>query len=709
MFVTRQAIRIIAIPLGILLGACDPGTPDVMDMEPPTASVSFPHLDGTWVVGRDVVVSGVASDNLMVASVTVNGVEATSSDGFATWQARLELALGQANQITVTVADGRGNVVDPADTITVHSHVFDSGPACGSFSYDLANDRMFSSFPLAEMSLTDGTTIPVSDPAGGWFYGALPLYDDFEERLYAIDENGVLIEVALTDHETVTTISPEGRDGISIGWVRKAVLDRANGIVYAFSDALTAVVAIRLADGTRSIVASNAVGTGPDLDSYTTLAFGGSRLFAATGSFSFQPVVVEIDLASGNRAVISDNEEVGSGSSFLSIQGLVTDSAGSVLYAADFTGDLLRVDPATGARTIVSPSTLGLANGGVFEQHLGMLFVEGNGSVLVSECLHGQLVSIDPSDGARSILTPPFRGDGPPLIGVRAMALRQSGDTLITLNGKGGTPDTGSVSNVTSVDTTTGHRAILSNAAVGSGEVMADVFDVIDDSAHGRYLVTDRQAKAVIAIDPDTGDRAILSDNLSHGSGAQFEVPLGIAIDTARNRAIVVDVALDALIGVDLETGDRTIITQVGGAGSGEDFDVPVDIEIDVANDRAFVTDQFLGVVFSVDLISGARAILSGDTVGDGDPLQDPTRIAFDPNSNRIAVTNLSLVGVQNLLAFIDPDTGDRDFRPMTGMGWQPEAMVFDPESGLLYLSGPFPNSVLAFDYASSMAVIISQ
>jgi sugar lactone lactonase YvrE len=706
MFVTRQAIRIIAIPLGVLLGACDPGTPDEIDMAPPTASISFPHLDETWVEGRDVVVSGVASDDVQVASVTVNGVEATSSDGFATWQARLELAIGQASEIAVTVIDRAGNVVEPADTITVNTHVFYFGRACGSFSYDLANNRMFSSFPLAETSLTDGTTIVVSGPAGSWVNGALPLYDDLAERLYAIDEDGALVEVDLTDHKTVTTISPEGSDGISIGWVSEAALDRANGIVYAFSDTLAAVVSISLTDGARSIVASSAVGAGPGLESPTYLAFGGSRLFAATGSF--EPAVLEIDLASGNRTVISDNE-VGSDSDFLLIQGLVTDSASSVIYVADFSGDLFQVDPATGARTIVSPATQGLPNGAVFEQHLGMQFVDGNGSVLVSDCQHGQLLSIDPSDGARSILTPPFRGDGPPLIDVMAMALRQAGDTLITLNRKGGTRGSSGVSNVISVDTTTGGRAILSNEAVGSGEVMADVFDVVDDSAHGRYLVTDSEAIAVITIDPDTGDRAILSDNISHGAGVQFLSPLGIAIDMARNRAVVVDVGLRALIGVDLETGDRTIISQVGGAGGGDDFNAPVDIELDVANDRAFVTDQSLNAVFSVDLSSGARAILSGDAVGSGDPLQGPTRIAFDTHNDRIAVTNLSLVGLQNLLAYIDPDTGDRDFRPMTGMSSQPEAIAFDPRSGLLYLSSQTPDIVLAYDYESSAAVIFSQ
>lgn len=675
----------------------------VKDMELPAASIAFPHLDETWVLRPEVVVRGVASDNVQVASVAVNGVEATSSDGFATWQARLELVPGQANKIDVTVTDLQGNVVDPADSITVNAHAHPDAGGCGVFSYDMANNRMFSGHPLAETSLTDGSFVPLLSTAGYDYYSAYPLYDDVEGRLYIIND-GVLAEVDLTNRETVTTISPEGRDGISMGGVSRAVLDKTSGTVYAYSDMLAAVVSISIASGNRSIVTSNTIGDGPALGFLTFLALGGSRLFAATGDF--EPVVLEIDLTSGNRTVISGNG-VGSGDDFLYIQGLVADSASSVIYVADLSGDLFAVGPSNGARTIASPAAEGLRNGAVFEQHLGMQFVEGNDMVFVSDCQHRQLLAIDPNEGARSILTSPFRGDGPPLIDGMAMALRQGGGTLLTLNRRGGIREsTGSVNNLISVDTTTGNRAIVSNAAVGSGDAVMYAFDLIEDSAHGRYLITDSEANAIIAIDPGTGDRAIISDNVSHGAGVQFRTPHGIAIDAAGNRAVVVDPGLDALIGVDLETGDRTIITQVGGAGSGDDFDVPVDIELDMANDRAFVTDQSLNAVFSVDLTSGARTILSGDTAGSGEPLPGPTRIAFDPNNQRIVVTNL-----QGSIAHIDPTTGNRDFRTSTGPGFscQPEAIAVEPGSGLLYVTCQSPDSVHVYDYEANASVIVSQ
>jgi hypothetical protein len=71
-------------------------------------------------------------------------------------------------------------------------------------------------------------------------------------------------------------------------------------------------------------------------------------------------------------------------------------------------------------------------------------------------------------------------------------------------------------------------------------------------------------------------------------------------------------------------------------------------------------------------------------------------------------VTNLFLVGPQNLLAYIDADTGDREFREIIGLlgGDSPRALVFDPGTGLLYFTS---SGVHAYDYESSAAVIISQ
>lgn len=681
----------------------------VEDVAPPSASIVFPHLDGVWVELSEVVVRGIASDNDQVASVTVNGVEATSEDGFATWQAIVPLPGGQASELVVTVADPHGNVVEAADSITVNAYGVASGRACGAFHYDPETDRMFGSVPLSVTHVSAGTVVRLPNFSDTDYVDSL-LYDDVGGRLYAF-HRGALAEVDPSDGSPVATLSPEGTNGISLGDVSGATLDRINGIAYAYSDELDAVVSIRLADGTRSIVSGDTVGSGPVLRGVTYLAFGGSRLFAATdrlGDFTAS-VVFEIDLANGDRTVIS-GDGAGSGRNFQHTEGLVASSDGSILYVADESGDLLAVDPGNGARTIVSPAIDGLRNNALFESSLAMQLLESSDTLLISDCKHRQLVSIDLGDGSRSILTPPFRGSGPPLVHPFAIALRQDRDGLITLNGSGGNGAVAAeASNLISVDTTTGTRAIVSNAALGSGDAVIEGFDLVDDVAHDRYLVTDGPGKAVVSIHPATGERAILSDNVSHGAGEGFQSPAGIAIDPARNRAVVVDTGLRALVGVDLETGNRTVFSQTGGAGSGEDFAEPVDVELDLANDRAFVTDLSLHAVFRVDLRTGARAIVSGNSVGKGDPLQSPRRIAFDANNDRIAVTHDGVEEPRNSIAFIDPDTGDREFRRIA-LGFRvPRAMVFEPASGLLYCADLSLDLVFAYDYESGGSVIVSQ
>jgi hypothetical protein len=68
----------------------------------------------------------------------------------------------------------------------------------------------------------------------------------------------------------------------------------------------------------------------------------------------------------------------------------------------------------------------------------------------------------------------------------------------------------------------------------------------------------DSSLAAVVAVDISTGDRIILSDDLT-GMGANFSFPLGIALDSANNRALVVDSSLAAVIAVEPISGDRII------------------------------------------------------------------------------------------------------------------------------------------------------
>jgi hypothetical protein len=85
----------------------NPNPTEPPDTQPPTAQLVFPP-PAAFTQADVVVVRGTAGDNRAVSSVKVNGVEATSTDGFHLWSARVPLATGN-NTLNIVAADAAGN------------------------------------------------------------------------------------------------------------------------------------------------------------------------------------------------------------------------------------------------------------------------------------------------------------------------------------------------------------------------------------------------------------------------------------------------------------------------------------------------------------------------------------------------------------------------------------------------------------------------
>ncbi|HEX7047951.1 MAG TPA: Ig-like domain-containing protein [Gammaproteobacteria bacterium] len=85
-----------------------PPDPAPAENVPPTAKIVFPPADAIFTA-ETITVRGTATDtDGTVNSVRVNGIEAGSSDGFATWTAKIDVAMG-SNTITVDVDDDDGD------------------------------------------------------------------------------------------------------------------------------------------------------------------------------------------------------------------------------------------------------------------------------------------------------------------------------------------------------------------------------------------------------------------------------------------------------------------------------------------------------------------------------------------------------------------------------------------------------------------------
>jgi DNA-binding beta-propeller fold protein YncE len=221
------------------------------------------------------------------------------------------------------------------------------------------------------------------------------------------------------------------------------------------------------------------------------------------------------------------------------------------------------------------------------------------------------------------------------------------------------------------IDLETGARSTLSDGdddgvARGTGPAFANPRRIALDLAHRRAFVTDMGLDAIVQVDLDHGQRAILSGS-DHGTGLALKKPKGIVLDVTKDTAYVVD-ANDALLAVGLTTGDRRVISSAAAGssvGAGPPLALAMDLAIDLSSKRAYV---FGGTaLLSVDLTSGDRTLISTDSKfatpegslrGTGPAISGTVAGALDLAHNRAYVGDADLDAV----IAVDLATGDRSF-----------------------------------------------
>jgi len=105
-----------------------------------------------------------------------------------------------------------------------------------------------------------------------------------------------------------------------------------------------------------------------------------------------------------------DQESIGSGPDFESPFSIAVEADGS-LVVVDFDLEaVLRVDPVSGDRTIISDASTGSGPG--FESPLGIA-VEADGSLVVVDSDLEAVVRVDPVSGDRTIISDASTGSGP--------------------------------------------------------------------------------------------------------------------------------------------------------------------------------------------------------------------------------------------------------------------------------------------------------
>jgi hypothetical protein len=262
-------------------------------------------------------------------------------------------------------------------------------------------------------------------------------------------------------------------------------IENAGEVVVADPDA-AALVSVSLATGARTVLSGGPAGTGP--------------AFTAPKGVAFDPGDVEASVPS---------------------RYLVVDEDANALFA---------VDPASGARTILSDAgtgtgpELGAPQGVTLE-----LDVDGRtGRALVVTANPAALISVDLATGERKEISGPTEGDGsllsaplsvlmelrkvPPVAvapgqdsaPIATPAFEPTGSALIVHNGDGNGA-------LIAIDLTNGRRTELFQVGLGTGPLLDSPRAIWLDAANDRLVIADRNLQAVIVAHRESLDRVIVS------------------------------------------------------------------------------------------------------------------------------------------------------------------------------------------------------
>lgn len=649
----------------------EPG-PVQTDFEPPIASIVFPTP--TSLIDRETItVRGTAFDfESSVASVTVNGVAANSTDGFENWIATVPLLPGM-NELIVAVTDAASNTDAMAATATV------------------TRDDVLVAFPYATVLDSNNNRIILSD-----------------------NRTRNIITADLTTSERSILSGPDTGTGPLITSPVSIALDTVGNRLFAVGlqnlSGGASVFEIDLANGNRSLISGQSLGAGPNLMPPGEITFDpvNNRLLAATGLNS----VMAIDLTTGDRSIFSrggssTEPDIGSGPAILGITSLAVDPGNNRVLVTDFMGGaLLAIDLTTGNRTLLSGSSIG--TGPFISVNTDSLALDpaNNRAFVYSLSPPEALIEINLVTGNRRVVSSNTTGTGPEFVRLQTIEIDTANNRMLAADSN--------LSALFSIDLATGNRTILWQNIQGNGPRdafgLSSLYDADSDRVLHLGLLASNANGIINSVDIYTGQWSRFTDDTGNG-GAPFFLPSYMTL--GNEEALIIN--FNSLLGVDLFSGMSYVISDPGlNIGSGPTFDTARSVTYDDASNTAYILDGFyfsnVSTIFAVDLTTGNRQILSDNSTGSGISFSATTHIAMDTNANRVLVADAGL----DAIISVDPATGNRAIVAdnSTGSGAPlnfPGAMAFDADNNRLLVANMGENSLISIDLATGERSLIAE
>jgi hypothetical protein len=415
------------------------------------------------------------------------------------------------------------------------------------------------------------------------------LYDDVADRVLIADPSADLLLAMDPDTGQRNTVSDTG-DGAALLSGSRLAHDPGRGVVYVAGGGTIVVGRIDLGTGLRERIASQDDDRGRRTTAYYDIAYDAAndrallrendrltQLELATlqrrqvaelptadeytsptwGDMHFDPQTGELLVAGTDQLVrmpLTLADEVGYFSGPLSGSGPNFTSYGLAAYGGDifaaayWDDAIMRINPETGDREVFADS----ASSGVAFGDPVSLALDSSGSRLlaIADTSGGvpSLVAFNLETGSGTLLSGPETGDTDP-------AIVSGADLCIRVDGANDRALLANGDHVLAVDLSTAARAEFSGPSVGNGPLPTEFRDLAYDSWHDQYVAIG-DGDQILAIDPTTGDRDVISSTADGSPGPALTDPESIAF-LYGDQAVLVRDGSGELVHVALANGGR--------------------------------------------------------------------------------------------------------------------------------------------------------
>ena len=241
-----------------------------------------------------------------------------------------------------------------------------------------------------------------------------------------------------------------------------------------------------------------------------------------------------------------------------------------------------------------------------------------------------QVVRIEGTTGARTVVAGAGVGAGPALNGPYSIATEPTGEFLfLDIDRATSQPQVLRIA-------ASGARYPVSSSLVGTGPALTGAMRIRELNGVP-YVLAGTQ---VLRVDPVNGNRRLVSGP-GRGGGPAFVQPFSAAGDASTGSIVVLDLGFGgtgALIRVDLKTGDRSVLSSNASPTGGPLFDGPFDVVRNTCDNAFYVLHTAAtgvpGRVLRVDDVTGVRTLFGTYTAS-----SPSSNISFLMRPLRVVVT----------------------------------------------------------------------